>query len=379
MHHANRRTAAAAILLAVLTSVAAVEPAGAQTGNQPPPLLSDLVDVSRDFRDFTNELLPGRPPDRLRSRGGTGQADLACATSSSPGSRSTTCVAVLRPFEGVTLPGPRVPDEPEPALLASQFVSPRTVRLRMGDGSARLRRDGDVAHARREPGRDSSWRTRRSTADTATRARAGSVTVFEKPWHVEFRDARGRLLTQHAAHRRTTRRRSSPALPVLVRPPLRRTTRAASPPSSRSSPGEKIFGCGESFTRLDKRGQKVVLWANDANGVADGADVQADPLLPEQPRLRHVRPHLRARHLRLRRVVPRVERPAARRRRARPVRLPRRRRRTSSTSTRRLTGKAAMPPLWSFGLWMSRITYTSEEEVRAVAAKLRAEPRSRAT
>ena len=27
----------------------------------------------------------------------------------------------------------------------------------------------------------------------------------------------------------------------------------------------------------------------------------------------------------------------------------------------KLTGKAPMPPLWSFGLWMSRITYKSEE------------------
>jgi alpha-D-xyloside xylohydrolase len=36
-----------------------------------------------------------------------------------------------------------------------------------------------------------------------------------------------------------------------------------------------------------------------------------------------------------------------------------------------LTGKAAMPPLWSFGLWMSRITYFSEDEVRGGAAKLR--------
>ncbi len=38
----------------------------------------------------------------------------------------------------------------------------------------------------------------------------------------------------------------------------------------------------------------------------------------------------------------------------------------------KLTGKASMPPLWSFGLWMSRISYYSEaEETRAVAAKLR--------
>ena len=33
------------------------------------------------------------------------------------------------------------------------------------------------------------------------------------------------------------------------------------------SPGEKIFGCGESFTGLDKRGQKIVLWTDDANGI----------------------------------------------------------------------------------------------------------------
>src|SRR5699024_12284650 len=36
-----------------------------------------------------------------------------------------------------------------------------------------------------------------------------------------------------------------------------------------------------------------------------------------------------------------------------------------------LTGKASMPPLWSFGFWMSRITYFSEKEVRNVAQNLR--------
>ena len=33
-----------------------------------------------------------------------------------------------------------------------------------------------------------------------------------------------------------------------------------------------------------------------------------------------------------------------------------------------LTGRSPVPPLWSFGFWMSRITYKSEDEVRAVAA-----------
>lgn len=36
-----------------------------------------------------------------------------------------------------------------------------------------------------------------------------------------------------------------------------------------------------------------------------------------------------------------------------------------------IVGKPGMPPLWSFGTWMSRITYFSQEEGYDVAAKLR--------
>ncbi len=37
-----------------------------------------------------------------------------------------------------------------------------------------------------------------------------------------------------------------------------------------------------------------------------------------------------------------------------------------------LTGHAAIPPKWSFGLWMSRLSYRSREEVESVARELRA-------
>ncbi len=36
-----------------------------------------------------------------------------------------------------------------------------------------------------------------------------------------------------------------------------------------------------------------------------------------------------------------------------------------------LTGRSPVPPLWSFGFWMSRITYNSEDQVRQVAQQLR--------
>jgi len=37
----------------------------------------------------------------------------------------------------------------------------------------------------------------------------------------------------------------------------------------------------------------------------------------------------------------------------------------------KLTGKSPLPPLWSFGLWMSRCTYNAEQQVRDIAGKLR--------
>jgi len=38
-----------------------------------------------------------------------------------------------------------------------------------------------------------------------------------------------------------------------------------------------------------------------------------------------------------------------------------------------LTGFPEMPPLWSFGVWMSRMSYFSEDEVRDICCRLRAE------
>ena len=47
------------------------------------------------------------------------------------------------------------------------------------------------------------------------------------------------------------------------------------------------------------------------------------------------------------------------------------RRTTADRIEAALTGRSPVPPLWSFGLWMSRITYKAEAEVRQVAQRLR--------
>ena len=40
---------------------------------------------------------------------------------------------------------------------------------------------------------------------------------------------------------------------------------------------------------------------------------------------------------------------------------------------RDLTGYPSMPPFWSFGVWMSRMTYFSADEVDEICDRMRAE------
>ena len=136
------------------------------------------------------------------------------------------------------------------------------------------------------------------------------------------------------------------------------------------APGEKIFGTGESFTRLDKRGQRVVLFVDDPNGA------ESEEMYKPIPFFMSSRGYGMFVHT------------------SAPATFDFGRT-FSGTSALMLgddqldlfvflgepkeildeytdlTGKTAMPPLWSFGFWMSRITYFSEEQVRDVAAKLR--------
>lgn len=368
MHRANRRTTLATVLLASLSSVVAgTVPARAQAGNQPPRLLNDIVDVSRDYHDFTNAFYVA---DRL-----TG-FDPATASGQLTWVRHQLLPlfafdnmrAGLRPFPGAVFPAKEYPVNPT-FPFSLQFISPRTVRLRLGTG-APFRRDGESLMLVKEPGRDTSWRYERVEGGHRYSSAYGSVTVREQPWHVEFRDARGRLLT-HTQHTTDFSTTLTAALPFAF---VRRSSdfsRSVAAVFSLSA-GEKIFGGGESFTRLDKRGQKLVLWTNDANGV------QTDRMYKPIPFLLSDRGYGLFVHT----SAPATFDVGASFHGSNALMLgddeadvfvflgtPK----EVLGEYTALTGRAAMPPLWSFGFWMSRITYFSEDEVRTVAARLREE------
>jgi len=336
-------------------------------GNQPPPLLSDLVDVSRDFRDYTNEYYSAEALARFDPATGMGTltwrrhqlVPRLAFDNMKPG---------LQPFPGAVFPSGEYATDPE-LPLEIQFVSPRTVRLRLRTTTTGASRpDSESLMLAREPGRDTSWRHEAIAGGHRYASAFGSVTITEKPWHVELRDAAGKLLTrtQHNADFSNT---IYPTLPFSF---VRRSsdfTRSVAAVFA-LQPGEKLFGCGESFTRLDKRGQRVVLWANDANGVEGERMYKPIPFFLSS----------RGYGMFVHTTAPATFDMGASFQGSNSLLLgddeldlfvflgtPKEVLDEYTT----LTGKAPMPPLWSFGLWMSRISYFSEDETRAVAAKLR--------
>ena len=332
---------------------------------QPQGILNDIVDISPDFHDLANTYFVA---DTL------GKFDPASASGTISWRRNQLGPRIafdnmelgLRPFAGDTFPSGEY--AVDPALpFAIQFVSPRTVRIRIKT-STTSRPDLPSPMLVGEPPRDSTWKYTQVEGGHRYTSWAGSVTMLKNPWHIEFRDAQGNLLTR-TRHSADNRPLLDPVHPFLfIRRPSDYSRSVAAVFSL--SPGEKIFGCGESFTRLDKRGQKIVLWANDANGVESGRMYKPIPFFMSS----------RGYGMFVHTSAPAAFDFGAAYSLANTLMLgddeldlfvflgqPK----DILNEYTNLTGKAPMPPLWSFGLWMSRITYKSEEEVRNVAAKLR--------
>ncbi len=249
-------------------------------------------------------------------------------------------------------------------------VSPRTVRVRFASHPGSLAPEDSLMLVRK-PEPDRSWTAEDDGSTVSWKSAAGSVSLEREPWRIEFRDPGGKLLT--ATHSKADCRalQNTDPLPFMFARRAedgRRTFLA----TFSLAPDEKIFGCGESFTRLDKRGQRLVLWTSDALGVQTGGMYKPVPFFLSS-RGYGMFVHTSA-----------------------PVTLDFGRSYDGATTIATpdetldmfvffgdpkealeeytsFTGRSPVPPLWSFGLWMSRLTYRSEDETRTVARRLREE------
>jgi alpha-D-xyloside xylohydrolase len=258
----------------------------------------------------------------------------------------------------------------DPALpFEIAFVSPRTVRLRFSTRDLpldALQRERSLMLAGPVP-TDRSWRVASADSVVTFTSAAGRVRLVRNPWTIEFYDTTGRLLT------RTQRLREpasfTPYVPfsfVRRAQDLGRSTAAV----FELAPDERIFGFGESFTRLNKRGQRVVAYLRDAMGAQSRLQYKAVPFFlsdkgygmfvhTSAPVTFDVGAEYDAHHTiyagdELLDLFVFLGKP-----------------KDIVSEYTALTGRSPVPPLWSFGLWMSRITYNAEAQVRDVARKLR--------
>jgi alpha-D-xyloside xylohydrolase len=157
--------------------------------------------------------------------------------------------------------------EDEQALPFSlSFLSPKTVRLRLAARPRRTCDEPSLMFAVPPPTCDPSWEMSEAESRTTYEGSFGSVSVEKDPVRFEFGDASGRLLTR--THNLADAKGVVNSMPM----PLSFARNASNlhrnfAVSFTLSPHEMLFGGGESFTRLNKRGQKLVLYTYDAYSV----------------------------------------------------------------------------------------------------------------
>jgi alpha-D-xyloside xylohydrolase len=358
----NRSTMMIACLWAALSVFATCRPAAA---NPALPLLNDPVDISGDFRDFSDTYYLA---DKLAAFDpATGSGKITYQRSQYFTRQAfDNMLAVIKPVEPNEFPADQYAANPT-LPFSIEFVSPRTVRIRMTSGP-QFRKNSEELMLAGEVPQDHSWQYSKVEGGHRYTSEFGSVTILENPWHLEFRDAQGKLLTK-TDHDLDNGTSFTPIMPFSF------VRRAADYSRSMDaaftlSPGEKIFGCGESFTSLDKRGQKIVLWTDDANGIQNQGMYKPIPFFMSN------RGYGMFMHT------------------STPITCDFGNSFSGVNSLMigddeldlfvflgspkeilneytSLTGKSPLPPLWSFGLWMSRCTYNNEKQVRDIAGKLR--------
>lgn len=247
------------------------------------------------------------------------------------------------------------------------FTSERTVRIRIKTTSV-PQREYESLILDGEPAVSDAWKLSDSKDAAQYISTFGSVVLNKKTWKLDIYDNAGQPLvgTQSAESFDSMHSKKMPFLFIRRSSDYTRSIAA----SFTLFPGEKIVGGGESFTQLDKRGQKLVLMANDTQSAATPQMYKPVPFFisnrgygffinttsPVTADIGNTYDGCNTLYtgddqLDIFFFI------------GSPKEI------LSEYTT--LTGKSPLPPLWSFGLWMSRFSYRSDIEVKSIAEKLR--------
>jgi len=247
------------------------------------------------------------------------------------------------------------------------FINSKTIRLRMKTTSA-LQQEHPSLMLDGEPEIKGEWKSKDDSEKVIYKSEHGSLTLNKKNFKIELFDAEKKLLTSTNSFEELEGMHSK-KYPFLF---IKRCTDYSRSIAASFSllPDEKIFGCGESFTGVNKRGQKIVLWACDTQSTASKQMYKPVPFFMSS----------RGYGMFIHTTSPVTMDFGYTHQGSKTLFVgddqldiffflgsPKEILRQYTA----ITGKSSVPPVWSFGLWMSRFSYRSQKEVMMVAHKLR--------
>ncbi|HZI87927.1 MAG TPA: TIM-barrel domain-containing protein, partial [Pyrinomonadaceae bacterium] len=327
-------------------------------------VLGDPVDVSQDFQKMENIYFIGSKVTSFDTSTGQGTLQWDRYWRNTTLSFNKIDVGFVR-GRATEFPGTEYDQDPS-LPFAVNFVSPRTIRLRFSTRPASLNDVQSMMLAGTVP-TDKTWRVEENDREVVYTSAHGRVRIIKQPWHIEIYDQRGRLLTR-------TQNIGDPAsfiAPIpfsFVRRASDLTRRIAA--TFELQHDEKIFGCGESFTRFNKRGQRVLVSTRDGMGAQSELMYKPIPFFLSNNgygMFVHTTAPLTfdfGKYFDAHNVIYSGDENL-------DIFVFLGEPKDILSEYTALTGRSPVPPLWSFGFWMSRITYSSEDQVRKVAQQLR--------
>jgi len=330
-------------------------------------LQNEPIDISPDFKDFQNTYYLA---DSLVSFDAETGKGIISYKRYEYGTRMAfnNMLGKLNPVKANEFPGNEYEASPE-LSFSIEFASPKTVRIKAKSGFVAKEQQQSLMLVNGTSPIDKSWKYSKTKSGHQYTSEFGKVVINISPWKVFIYNAENKLLTSTLHMDDVELTTYTPVLPFSYVRRARDYSRSFSATFT-LSPGEKIFGLGESYQSFDKRGQQVVLWVDDANGIQNEALYKPVPFFISSRGygvFMHTSTPITCdfgkywsganammigdEELDLFVFI------------GNPKEI--------LNAYTDLTGKAEMPPLWSFGFWMSRITYFSQEQGLQVADKLR--------
>lgn len=328
-------------------------------------LMNQPLDMSTDFRDLSNTLFFADHLESFDAKSGEGLVNWKRGHLM-PRQAFNTNGAQPRKMRMLDFPFTAYENDPN-LKFKIDFVTPRTVRIRMLTTPVEPKPAASIMLAK-EPGRDGSWKVTETNDKIIYSSDYGTIQINKNPWRIVLKDKAGRILSQTAA--------LSDADSTQVKYTPFCFVKRGSDNARRINPvftltaDEMIFSCGESATGLNKAGQKVNLFVTDPQGPETDQMYKPIPFFMSNRgygMFMHtsapVTCDFGATYIGLNKMFMGDENLDLFVFFGEPKDI--------LDEYTDLVGKPGMPPLWSFGTWMSRITYFSEKEGYDVAANIR--------